>query len=136
MSGAFEVRWERRRQEDRQNPDRDRWTLEATLVERILLESRPVYRSVKRLAAIPEEETCDLGATERSGCALRLGNLRRLSERDRWHVESLIARRIPKPPPTPYRAGPDVSETRTSRGTCFRSTKLPGDRPRRIKSWR
>jgi len=98
---TYSIAWNRRRQESRKNPDRDRRSLECTLLERVLVEGRPAFKFVRRLASIPEDETESVAETERfwSACALRLGKLRRLTERDRWHIESLIAQKIPKPRP-------------------------------------
>ena len=98
---TYSIAWNRRRQESRKNPDRDRRSLECTLLERALVEGRPAFKFVRRLASIPEDETESVAETERfwSACAFRLGKLRRLTERDRWHIESLIAQKIPKPRP-------------------------------------
>jgi hypothetical protein len=72
---SFEVAFPRRRQESRRDPNLDRWTIECLLLERVLVEGRPCFKTVKKLAIIAEDEVCALAAVERfwSAAMLKLG---------------------------------------------------------------
>ena len=97
---TFEICWNRRRfQWRRRNPESEPAFIEAILLERVLLDSRPQLEIVAQLATIDEDRTDEAAARDlfwrEARC--KLGKLRRLSPRDIWQVEILLAKRIPKP---------------------------------------
>jgi hypothetical protein len=73
--------------------------IEAILLERVLLDGRPQLEIVARLAAIDEDRTDEAAARDLfwRDARRKLGKLRRLSPRDIWQVEIMLAMRIPKP---------------------------------------
>jgi hypothetical protein len=101
------------------------------LLERVIVEGRPAFKTVRKLAVIAEDEICDLAAVERfwSAAMLKLGKLRRLDDRDRWHVESLIARKIPRPYAIP-RAAAEMKTRLGPRRVLAGSRLRPGPRRR------
>jgi hypothetical protein len=107
----FEICWNRRRfLEWRRNPENAPLLIEAILLERVLLDGSPQLEIVARLAAIDEDRTDEAAARDLfwRDARRKLGKLRRLSPRDIWQVEILLAKRIPKPqkrmPPQTVRA--------------------------------
>ena len=121
---TFEICWNRRRfQWRRHNPENAPSFIEAILLERVLLDSRPQLEIVARLATIDEDRTDEAAARDlfwrEARC--KLGKLRRLSPRDIWQVEILLAKRIPKPQnrmpshASTVRPGVNPSPARTSR---------------------
>ena len=96
----FEICWNRRRfLEWRRNPENVPMLIEAILLERVLLEGSPQLEIVAWLAAIDEDRTDEAAARGLfwRDARRKLGKLRRLSPRDIWQVEILLAKRIPKP---------------------------------------
>jgi hypothetical protein len=96
----FEICWNRRRfLEWRRNPENAPLLIEAILLERVLLDGSPQLEIVARLAAIDEDRTDEAAARDLfwRDARRRLGKLRRLSPREIWQVEILLAQRIPKP---------------------------------------
>jgi hypothetical protein len=75
---------------------------EAILLERVLIEGRPQMRIVARIAAINEDRTEEIGEQDYfwHQARRRLGKMRRLEQRDIGEIETLLAKRIPKPIPT------------------------------------
>ena len=100
---SFSVCWNRRRLAWRRHSERAPWQLEAILCERVLLEGRPQMRIIARLASILEEQIDDPVSREKfwHDAQRKLGKLRRLTQRDIWQIEILIAARIAKPVPKP-----------------------------------
>jgi hypothetical protein len=103
----FEICWNRRRLEWRRDPENAPLLIEAILLERVLLDGRPQLEIVAGLAAIDEDRTDEAAARDLfwRDARRKLGKLRRLSPRDIWQVEIMLAMRIPKPqnrmPPQP-----------------------------------
>jgi hypothetical protein len=96
----FEICWSRRRfLEWRRNPENAPLLIEAILLERVLLDGRPQLEIVAPLAAIDENRTDEAAARDLfwRDARRKLGKLRRLSPRDIWQVEIMLAMRIPKP---------------------------------------
>jgi hypothetical protein len=96
----FEICWSRRRfLEWRRNPENAPLLIEAILLERVLLDGSPQLEIVAWLAAIDEDRTDEAAARDLfwRDARRKLGKLRRLSPRDIWQVEILLAKRIPKP---------------------------------------
>jgi hypothetical protein len=80
--------------------------LEATLLERRLLDGKPQMQIICKLAAIDEEHANENGAIEARekfwhDARARLGRLYRLTDRDLDEIEALLARRVPRPQPMP-----------------------------------
>jgi hypothetical protein len=107
----FEICWSRRRfLEWRRNPENAPLLIEAILLERVLLDGSPQLEIVAWLAAIDEDRTDEAAARDLfwRDARRKLGKLRRLSPRDIWQVEILLAKRISKPqkrmPPQTVRA--------------------------------
>src|ERR1700751_1231376 len=98
---SLSVCWNRRRLAWRRHSERAPWQLEAILCERVLLEGRPQLRIVTRLAGILEDEINSRPSCDQfwHDARCKLGKLRRLSQRDVWAVELLIAKRIKPPQP-------------------------------------
>jgi hypothetical protein len=98
---GLSVCWNRRRLAWRRHSERAPWQLEAILCERVLLEGRPQLRIVTRLAGILEDEINSRASCDQfwHDARCKLGKLRRLSQRDVWAVELLIAKRIKPPQP-------------------------------------
>ena len=96
----FEICWNRRRfLEWRRDPENAPLLIEAILLERFLLDGRPQLEIVARIAAIDEGRTDEAAARDLfwRDARRKLGKLRRLSPRDIWQVEIMLAMRIPKP---------------------------------------
>jgi hypothetical protein len=96
----FEICWSRRRfLEWRRNPENAPLLIEAILLERVLLDGSPQLEIVTWLAAIDEDRTDEAAARDLfwRDARRKLGKLRRLSPRDIWQVEIMLAMRIPKP---------------------------------------
>jgi hypothetical protein len=72
------------------------------LCERTLIEGKPALRIIARLARILEDELDDVAARDQfwRDARRKLGKLRRLQPRDLGQIETLLAKRIPKPTPT------------------------------------
>jgi len=121
----FEVCWNRRRLEWRRDPENASCLIEAILLERVLLDGRPQLEIVARLAAIDEDRTDETAARHLFWREARrkLGKLRRLSLRDIWQIESVLAKRIPKPQPISDEIG-GHSEVRPSATSQPTSAKL------------
>jgi hypothetical protein len=96
---SFSVCWNRHRLAWRRHSERAPWQLEAILCERVLLEGRPQLRIVSRLAGILEDEIDSPANRDQfwHDARRKLGKLRRLSQRDIWQIEIMLAKRIPKP---------------------------------------
>jgi hypothetical protein len=108
----FEICWNRRRfLEWRRDPENEPLLIEAILLERVLLDGRPQLEIVARLAAIDEDRTDEAATRDLfwRDARRKLGKLR-LSPRDIWQVEIMLAMRIPKPqsrmPPQPSTVRP------------------------------
>jgi hypothetical protein len=100
----FEICWNRRRfLEWRRDPENAPLLIEAILLKRVLLDGRPQFEIVARLAAIDEDRTDEAAARDLfwRDARRKLGKLRRLSPRDIWQIEILLAQRIPKGAPAP-----------------------------------
>ena len=100
----FDICWNRRRfLEWRRDPENAPLLIEAILLERVLLDGRPQFEIVARLAAIDEDRTDEAAARDLfwRDARRKLGKLRRLSPRDIWQIEILLAQRIPKGAPAP-----------------------------------
>jgi hypothetical protein len=98
----FEICWNRRRfLEWRRDPENAPLLIEAILLERVLLDGRPQLEIVAPLATIDEDRTDEAAARDLfwRDARRKLGKLRRLSQRDIWQIESLLAQRIPKAAP-------------------------------------
>jgi hypothetical protein len=74
------------------------WVVECILLERALIEGKPALRIIARLARYAEDRQTDVAEIENfwSTASRKLGKLRRLSQRDRWQIETMLAQRIPK----------------------------------------
>jgi hypothetical protein len=98
----FSITWNRVCRWRRRGGD-EVWAYEATLTERVLLNGGPTLMIAARLATINEERIDDLGECEQFWSAARrkLGRMSRLSARDVWHIEALLAERIARPVPQP-----------------------------------
>jgi hypothetical protein len=112
----FEICWNRRRSlEWRRDPKNAPLLIEAILLERVLLDGGPQLEIVARLAAIDEDRTDEAAARDLfwRDARRKLGKLRRLSPRDIWQVEIMLAMRIPKPqsrmPPQPSTVRPSAN---------------------------
>ena len=77
------------------------WQLECILCERVLLEGRPQLRIVGRLAGLLEDELDNPASRDQfwNDARRKLGKLRRLTQRDILAIETMLAKRIPKPEP-------------------------------------
>jgi hypothetical protein len=113
---SFEICWNRRRfLEWRRDPENAPLLIEAILLERVRLDGRPQLEIVARLAAIDEDRTDEAAARDLFWRDARrtLGKLRRLSPRDIWQIEIMLAKRIPKPqnrmPPQPSTVRPSAN---------------------------
>ena len=98
----FEICWNRRRfLEWRRDPENAPLLIEAILLERVLLDGRPQLEIVARLAAIDEDRTDEAAARDLfwRDARRKLGKLRRLSPRDIWQVEIMLAMRVPRAAP-------------------------------------
>jgi hypothetical protein len=98
---SFSVCWNRRRLAWRRHSERAPSQLEAILCERVLLEGRPQLRIVARLAGILEDEIDSPASCDQfwHDARRKLGKLGRLSQRDVWQIEIVVAKRIAKPVP-------------------------------------
>ena len=94
---TFDIAWNRRKLEWRK-PQEAPWMVEAILLERDLIEGRPQMRIVW-LAAINEDRTGEISERDYlwQQARRRFGKLRRLDQRDIGAIESLLAKKIPKP---------------------------------------
>jgi hypothetical protein len=103
---SYSLAWNRRRLENRRDPEASTWKLECVLLQRMLIEGKPALRIVSTLAAIFEHQLDDSAARDLFWSAARkkLGKLRRLTTRDIPAIEILIADRVPKPSPLPQAA--------------------------------
>jgi len=111
----FEICWTRRRfLEWRRDPENAPLLIEAILLERVLLDGWPQLEIVARLAAIDENRIDEAAARDLFWRDARrtLGKLRRLSPRDIWQVEILLAERVPKPKPMLPRPKPSQADAR------------------------
>jgi len=111
----FEICWNRRRfLEWRRDPENAPLVIEAILLERVLLDGRPQLEIVARLAAIDEDRSDEAAARDLfwRDARRKLGKLRRLSPRDIWQVEILLAERVPKPKPVLPRSKPSQPDVR------------------------
>jgi hypothetical protein len=111
----FEICWNRRRfLEWRRDPENAPLLIEAILLERVLLDGRPQLEIVARLAAIDENRIDEAAARDLfwRDARRKLGKLRRLSPRDIWQVEILLAERVPKPKPVLPRSKPSQPDVR------------------------
>jgi hypothetical protein len=99
---SFSVCWNRRRLAWCRHSERAPWQLEAILCERVLLEGRPQLRIVARLAGILEDEIDNPASRNLfwHDARRKLGKFRRLTQRDVWAIEIMLAKRIPKAEPT------------------------------------
>jgi len=72
------------------------------LCERTLIAGKPALRIIARLARILEDELDNPVSRDKFWCDARrkLGKLRRLNQRDIETIETLIAKKIPKPAAT------------------------------------
>ena len=72
------------------------WQLEADLCERVLLEGHTQVRVVGRLAGILEDKIENPAHRDKfwHDARRKLGKLRRLSQRDIWQIELLLARTV------------------------------------------
>ena len=134
---SFSVCWNRRRLAWRRHSERAPWQLEAILCERVLLEGRPQLRIVARLAGILEDEIDNPASRDLfwHDARRKLGKLRRLTQRDVWAIEIMLAKRIPKAEPT---QAPTVrSSAHPVRGPHQRCGRrfARGDRGRRAGRW-
>jgi hypothetical protein len=98
----FEIAWPRKFFQRRRNEGV--WLLEATLLERKILDGKPRMQIVCRLATIDEEHVSTDGAVEIReafwhAAQARLGRLYRLTDRDLDEIETQLAARVPKPMP-------------------------------------
>jgi hypothetical protein len=68
---------------------------------RVPLEGKPTLRIVCRIARVIEDRIDEASERDRFWHAAmqRLSRLRRLSPRDVWAIELLLAKRVPKPMP-------------------------------------
>jgi hypothetical protein len=98
-NGTFEIAWNRSRLQCAKRAERAPWVEEAILCERVLLAGKPQLRIVTRLAKYAEDRRNDPGEIDRFWASARhkLGRLRRLSPREIWAIEILLAKRVPKP---------------------------------------
>jgi hypothetical protein len=94
----FSIAWNRRRLSWYKRSESAPWMVEAVLCERALIEGRPAISIIARLAGIIEDRVNDPAAVDQfwHDAQRKLGKLRRLGQRDRWQIETLIAARIPK----------------------------------------
>jgi hypothetical protein len=91
----FAIDWTRGRKND------DRWVVQATLVERIVLDAAPRLKIVCNLARIDEARIGDTAARDQfwHDAGARLGRLYRLTIPDIVVIEHELAKRVPKPAP-------------------------------------
>ena len=78
------------------------WAVECILFERTLIEGKPALRFIARLAKILEDELDNPASRGKfwGDARRKLGKLRRLNQRDIETIETLIAKKIPKPAAT------------------------------------
>ena len=126
---SFSVCWNRRRLKWGRHSERAPWQLEAILCERVLVEGRPQLRIVARLAGILEDEIDNPASRNLfwHDARRKLGKFRRLTQRDVWAIEIMLAKRIPKAEPT---QAPTVARI----SHCGRRF-VRGDRGRREGHW-
>jgi hypothetical protein len=95
---SFDIAWNRKRLDWRRHPQAAPWLIEAILCERILIEGKPQMKIVARLAAINEDRAAEIGERDYfwNQARKKLGKLRRLDDRDRWQIESLLDKKIPR----------------------------------------
>jgi len=99
----FSIAWNRR-QWSRQ--------LECLLIQRVIVAGQPALKVDGRLAAILEDQVNEIAARDSfwHAVARKLGRKRKLSPRDIWAIEALIAQRVPKPTPSyPVTTGPSAN---------------------------
>ena len=97
----FSLAWNRRRLTWNRRSESAPWQLECILCERVLLEGRPQLRIVGRLAGLLEDGLDNPASRDQfwNDARRKLGKLRRLTQRDILAIETMLARRIPKPEP-------------------------------------
>ena len=97
----FSLAWNRRRLTWNRRSESAPWQLECILCERVLLEGRPQLRIVGRLAGLLEDELDNPASRDQfwNDARRKLGKLRRLTQRDILAIETMLAKRIPKPEP-------------------------------------
>ena len=78
------------------------WAVECILFERTLIEGKPALRFIARLAKILEDELNNPASRDQfcRDARRKLGKLRRLDHRDIGQIETMLAKRIPKPAAT------------------------------------
>ena len=91
----FAIDWTRHRLQWHKNDDR--WVVQATLVERIVLDAAPRLKIVCNLARIDEDRIGDTAARESFWHAMQQRLGRMFSPRDRDQIEALIAEKVPRP---------------------------------------
>jgi len=96
---SFDVCWNRAWLTWYRRSESAPFRLEAILCERTLIEGKPALRIIARLAGILEDELDNPVSRDKFWCdaGRKLGKLRRLNQRD---IETLIAKKIPKPAAT------------------------------------
>ena len=99
MITSFDVCWNRAWLTWYRRSESAPFRLEAILCERTLIEGKPALRIIARLARILEEELENPASCNQfwRDASRKLGKLRRLDQRDIGQIESLLAKKMPKP---------------------------------------
>ena len=117
----FSLAWNRRRLAWYRGSESAPWQLECILCERVLLEGRPQLRIVGRLAGLLEDELDNPASRDQfwNDARRKLGKLRRLTQRDILAIETMLAKRIPKP------RMPVAAKLSTTQEPAFKSEGRP-----------
>ena len=109
---AFDVIWTKRKLQWSKRSETAPWTVDCHLLERKLIGGQPRWQISAQLGSIMEDKQTEVGERDRfwSTAQRKLGKLRRLTPRDVWSIETLIAAKIPKPVPVyPVTVGPSAN---------------------------